>query len=336
MHCNASLVDSAATGTDHRILDMFRRRGDGILSGEELSDALHISRTAVWKHIKALRDLGYEIAAVPSRGYRLISAPNTLIPPELSAGLDAKRIGSRLVWYREIESTNETAYQLAEEGAAEGTVVLAEAQRLGKGRLGRRWESPDGVNLYCSVILRPPIAPMQAAQLTFSSAVAVARAIEQETDLRPLIKWPNDVLVNGRKVAGLLNELSAETEQVNFIILGIGVNLNMTCDQFPMELRHPATSLLLEQEKAVDRQSFTRVLLRSLDDLYDSFLANGYKPIRDEWLARSTVMGRSVRVTVQEREVTGVVIGIDEYGALLLQVGEGSVEKILAGDVTLI
>src|SRR6185369_17974712 len=145
----------------------------------------------------------------------------------------------------ETGSTNADAFRLAEEGAAEGTVVLADTQSGGKGRLGRIWSSPPGVNLYCSVILRPSVKPYEAPQLTFLSAVAVARAIEQATGLKPEIKWPNDVLIGGRKVAGLLNEMSAETDRINFVILGLGVNLNMTTAQFPHDLRHPATSLFL-------------------------------------------------------------------------------------------
>ena len=320
-----------------RILRLFREKQGGIVSGEELSCVLHVSRTAVWKQIKTLKELGFTITAVPSRGYRLLESPDLLIPAEIAAGLGTERIGaSRLLCFRETDSTNEVAFRLAEEGAEEGTVVLAEAQRRGKGRLGRHWESPPGVNLYCSVILRPPILPHRASQLTFLSAVAVARAVAATTPLVPAIKWPNDVLVGGRKVAGLLNEMSAETEKVNFIVLGIGININMERSQFPPDLRHPASSLAIEAGGPVSRVAVTRALLAALDVLYDSYLSAGYGPVRNEWLARSAMAGRRVRVSFQESEVSGEVEGIDDDGALLMRCDDGRSERVLAGDVTLL
>jgi BirA family biotin operon repressor/biotin-[acetyl-CoA-carboxylase] ligase len=321
---------------DRKILDIFRGDEGRLVSGEELSGALQVSRTAIWKHIKSLRELGYRIEAMPARGYRLLETPDLLIPTEISTGLQSSRIGRRLVCYRETDSTNDDAFKLAEEGAEEGTVVLAEAQRRGKGRLGRRWESPAGLNLYCSVILRPPILPVRAAQLTFLSVVATARAIEAVTPLRPSIKWPNDLLLNGKKVAGLLNEMSAETEKVNFIVLGIGVNINMDHEQFPDDLRHPATSLFLEAGKPVRRLDLVRTLLEALDALYDSYLLNGYGPVREEWLTRCTFLGRRIRVNFQDNELQGTAEGIDEEGALLVRTPDGGLERVLAGDVTIL
>jgi BirA family biotin operon repressor/biotin-[acetyl-CoA-carboxylase] ligase len=321
---------------DQTILELFRRKQGGVVSGEELSSSLGVSRTAVWKHIKTLQSIGYRIDAVPSQGYRLVSSPDILVPAEISAGLVTRRIGHRLICFRETESTNMVAFRLAEEGAEEGTVVVSEAQHHGKGRMGRRWESPPGVNLYCSLILCPPIFPMQAAQLTFLSAVAVARAISETTALQPEIKWPNDVLVGGRKVAGLLNEMSAETEKINFIVLGIGININMRQDQFPEDLRHPATSLALEAGRDISRLDVTRALLTALDDFYDAYLAHGYDPIREEWLSRCTMNGREVRVTFQNSVQEGMVMGIDEDGALLIRLHDGRVERVMAGDVTML
>lgn len=320
-------------GIDRKILEIFREVPGGIVSGETLSKDLNVSRTAVWKHIKALRNLGYQITAVPSQGYRLVGSPDILTPSEISAGLRVERVGSNLVCLRETESTNVVASRLAEEGAAEGTVVIADSQTRGKGRLGRSWESPQGVNLYCSVILRPAILPHHAPQLTFLSAVAVAEAIEQTTTLVPAIKWPNDVLVNGCKVAGTLNEMNAETERVEFIILGVGVNINMRREQFPADLRYPATSLAIEGGE-VERVRFIRAFLESLDHLYQRYRSQGYEPLRQAWLSRSMVMGRRVRVAVGEGVVRGVVTGIDEIGALLIQTADGGTERILSGDVT--
>jgi len=319
-----------------RILAIFRAREGGIVSGEELSVFLNVSRTAVWKHIKSLKALGYRIDALPSQGYRLMASPDILLPAEIAAGLATARLGKRLLCFAETDSTNMIAFRLAEEGAEEGTVVIADAQRRGKGRLGREWSSPPGVNLYCSVVLRPPIPPVAAYQLTFLSAVAVARAVERTTSLSPRIKWPNDILINGRKVAGLLNEMGAETEKVNFVVLGIGVNLNMRRDQFPRELRHPASSLLLEGGREVGRVSFIQALLRELDLLYGLYLSKGDEEIRAEWLARCDIVGRTVMVSCRDYTLTGTVTGIDDNGALLVRLPSGVEEQVLSGDVTIL
>lgn len=330
------LNDCIEKGAASEILALFRSRPGMTVSGAELSKLLKVSRTAIWKHVHALKEMGYLIQAEPSRGYRLLATPDLLIPQEISAGLTAQRIGRQLFCYREVDSTNRLAYQLAEEGALEGTTVVADSQSHGKGRLGRTWVSPPGVNLYCSIILRPPIQPTAASQLTFLSVVALARTIEQVTTLQPRIKWPNDVLVAERKVAGLLNELSAETDRVNFLILGIGVNLNMRPDEFPPDLRQPATSLAIETGCPILRSAFARTLLEELDKLYGTFLDDGYEPIREEWLRRSAMEGQTVLVTNPGYELTGVVKGIDEYGALLVQKDDGEYEQILAGDVQLV
>jgi BirA family biotin operon repressor/biotin-[acetyl-CoA-carboxylase] ligase len=329
-------ASAAAQSIDQKIVALFRRMPGGIISGEELGKTLSISRTAVWKHIKALKELGYQIEAVPSRGYRLIFSPDLLIPAEISAKLATKRIGRKIIYLKETDSTNLVAFKYAEEGAEEGTVVIAEQQHRGKGRMGRHWESPYGINLYTSIILRPPLPPVNAPQLTFLSAVAVAQAIETTTSLRPAIKWPNDVLVNGMKVAGLLNEINAETEKIHFIVLGIGVNINMPGEQFPDTLRHPASSLLLEGGSPVNRVEFTRALFIAFDRLYDAYLTGGYNQIREEWLLRSIVSGKRVKISFEKSETVGIATGIDDYGALLVRHDNGEISRVLAGDVSLL
>lgn len=315
------------------ILQLFRLRQGAFVSGEEISHALAVSRTAVWKQVRALREIGYVIEAVPSRGYRLLSAPDTLLAAELQADLGTRLIGRQIVSLGEVDSTNLRAAELAEQGAAEGTVVIAECQTRGKGRLGRSWASPSGVNLYLSVLLRPAILPWDAPQLTFLSAVAVARTIAELPGLDPEVKWPNDLLLNGRKVAGLLNEMRAETEGVHHVVLGIGVNLNMGPDQFPADLRYPATSLAIESGSPVSRSDFARRLLRHLDTLYHLYLEQGFGPLRQAWEGFFRLKGRIVEVDCQERVIRGTVAGIDEEGALLVQAADGGTERILAGDV---
>ena len=318
------------------ILRLFHEEG-GFVSGEHISRELGVSRTAIWKHISRLRAAGYSIEAVPSRGYRLVASPDLLDAESIRSKLQSLMIGQRLVCLKRTFSTNADALRLAEDGADEGTVVIADAQSAGKGRRGRAWSSPEGVNLYCSVLLRPKIMPNAAPQLTFLSAVAVARAIEATTDLKPGIKWPNDVLIAGKKVAGLLNEMSAETDAINFVILGIGVNLNMSADQFPDNLRYPATSILLESGSKVVRTSFVAIMLNELDKLYADFLILGFAPVRREWEQRCIANGRQVAVSDDGADVaSGMFAGIDEDGALLLQTCEGKIKRILSGDVRVI
>ena len=329
-------IESISGDSERRLLAAFSSCAGSFLSGEELSSALGVSRTAVWKRIGALKEQGFTFEATPSRGYRLVGLPDFLHPAAIAAGMTAGRLGGIIMTCRETGSTNAVAARLGEEGAAEGTVVLSESQNQGKGRLGRVWTSPPGVNLYCSVLLRPPIPPTSAPQLTFLSAVAVARTIRARTPLLPVIKWPNDVLINGQKVAGLLNEMTAETDCVDTVVLGIGVNLNMVQEQFPSDLRYPASSLFLEGGVKIDRIAFTRTLLETLDELYGRYLDGWYAGIREEWLSYCGVIGRRVRVSDAATVVReGTATGIDDNGALLVERDDGGIERVLSGDVTL-
>lgn len=313
-----------------KILSLFRNHPDAFLSGQEISQQLNISRAAVWKQVELLREQGFEIEAQRSKGYRLLDGPDLLLAAEIEKGLSCSYLRSALMCLPEIDSTNARARQLAEGGAAEGTVIIADRQSAGKGRLGRRWESPSAVNLYCSILLRPQIPVQQAPQLTFLSAVAVAETLQKLYHLDAKVKWPNDVLIDGRKIAGLLNEMSAETEQIHFVILGIGVNLNMSREQFPDELNYPATSVLLETGETVERVIFIREFLQRLDGYYGEFLQEGFVPIRRRWEALCDMMNLRVRV---DQRLQGTVVGLDSDGALRLQLDDGRLERVMAGDV---
>lgn len=319
--------------TRQQILRLFRDNLGGFVSGEQISQVLGVSRTAVWKQVKLLRGLGYRIEAITSRGYRLIAGPDALLADEIRSRLDGQLVGAEIVQYAETDSTNLRAMELGEHGAAEGLVVIADLQTAGKGRLGRSWSSPAGVNLYTSVLLRPPIQPWDAPQLTFLSAVATARAIHEVTGLSPRVKWPNDLLLGGKKVAGLLNEMSAETEAVHCVVLGIGININMSADQFPADLRYPATSLAIEKQAPVSRLELATALYRHLEGLYQEFLRSGIGSVLAAWQELCDLVGRQVRVASGPVELTGEVTGLGADGALLLRCADGSVERILAGDV---
>jgi BirA family biotin operon repressor/biotin-[acetyl-CoA-carboxylase] ligase len=316
------------------ILSLFRQTPDGFVSGERISDELGVSRTAVWKHIRNLRQAGYQIEAIPSRGYQLQQSPDVLMPEAIQSGLECQLVGSRILSLDDADSTNLQACRLGDEGAADGLVVIADRQSSGKGRMGRRWESPGGVNLYASILLRPPVLPFEAPKLTFLSAVAVCRAIKNSAGLQPSVKWPNDILLNGAKVAGLLNEMSSETDQVHYVVLGIGVNLNMRVEQFPDDLRYPATSLAIATGKAVSRLAFTRSLLQELDALYQIYLEQGSAPIFAAWTELCDLNGKEVQVDCNNLLIEGTMVGLADDGALLLRTSDGKIESIYAGDVS--
>lgn len=319
--------------TRDRILGLFRSQKDSYLSGQEISDKLNISRAAVWKQVKALRELGFTIDAKHSQGYRLIDAPDLLLSADVERDLDTQIVGGNIISVQEIASTNSRIRELAEQGAQEGTVLVADRQSAGRGRLGRRWESPSGVNLYCSILLKPQIPVQQAPQLTFLSAVAATETLNQVCNLSANVKWPNDILVKGAKISGLLNEMNAETEQIHYVILGIGINLNMTADQFPQELNYPATSALIETGTPVDRVHFLQVFLERLDQYYLEFKQQGFAPIRKRWENLCNLMNQRVTVEQQTQVIKGTVVGIDLDGALRVQCDDGQIERILAGDV---
>lgn len=331
--CNLSLMKNPAPR--ETILSLFSLTPDGFVSGEHISTTLGISRAAVWKHIRSLRQAGYLIEAIPSRGYQLLQSPDILMPESIQAGLKSRVVGSRVRCFEELDSTNMQACRFGDEGGADGLVVIADRQSAGKGRMGRRWESPGGVNLYASILLRPPVLPFEAPKLTFLSAVAVCRAITRCTGLQPTVKWPNDILLNGAKVAGLLNEMSSETDQVHYVVLGIGVNLNMRQEQFPEDLRYPATSLSAASGRVISRLDFTRTLLHEIDALYLIYLEQGSAPILSAWSELCDLAGKAVQVDCSDRQITGTMIGLGEDGALLVRTVAGKIENVYAGDVRL-
>jgi BirA family biotin operon repressor/biotin-[acetyl-CoA-carboxylase] ligase len=314
-----------------QILDWLRGAA-GPLSGAELARRLGCSRAAVWKQVTALRRAGYEILGTPSAGYVLgAGVPDRLGPTELAPYL---RGGWRRVeWRAEIDSTQHLARDLARAGAPEGTVVVAESQTGGRGRLGRQWHSPPGVNLYCSLVLRPSVPLAVVPCLALVAGLAVVDALGEVASLRASLKWPNDVLVGGRKVAGILTELEAEVERVHHVIAGIGVNLNGGADAFPPELAAKATSVRLASGTAVNRAAFTAGLLAALEARYRRFLADGFTAMRSEWEAHSSLTGKEVRVTAPEGEVTGRVLGIDDDGSLRLAGPRGEL-RVVGGEVT--
>jgi len=253
----------------------------------------------------------------------------------LRSGLVTSRIGHSLYLFHEVDSTNEEAANLAARGAPEGTVVIAEAQRRGRGRMGRRWASPKGLGIYLSVILRPPISPNRTPVLSLLGALGVAEAIERTAGLEAALKWPNDLIVGGRKVGGLLGELCAEASRLQHVILGIGINVNQDEADFEAELRQTATSLKIESGRLVDRAAVIRSVCESLDHWYDRFLSSGVAAILDGVRRRCLTLGREVVARSGDQELRGLAVDLDDEGALMIRDGRGSLHRLYAGDVTL-
>ncbi len=317
-----------------KILNLLRATKAGFLSGEELARKCGISRTMVWKHIKSLERDGFRIEAVPSQGYRITSTPDILRQADIKHELKTRVIGKDLILLSEVVSTNVVAQEMAISGAPEGTVVIAEIQRGGKGRLGRKWFSPKG-NLYLSVILRPDIAMHKAPVITLMGAVAIASAIRKQCGLAPGIKWPNDVLLRGRKVCGLLSEMSAEQDRIRYLVLGIGVNVNMELRSLPVDVEAVSTTLAREAGQEIDRTLLLRSLLRELDKWYASFLANEQDILR-EWMSLNITVGSRVQVSGAGRIIEGLAQRIDGEGRLIIRQDDGSFQTVAAGDVTIV
>jgi len=322
------------------VLGFLRKHTERFISGAEMSRALGISRTAIWKHVGALRASGFVVEAHPSQGYRLAESPDLLLPADLQDGLGTRFVARELLHLLSTDSTNRVAQDLAEKGAPEGTTVIAEEQRRGRGRLGRAWFSPPRTNLYASIILRPRVPLPTVPQLTLVGAVAACRAIgavyDGPAELRPRIKWPNDILMGGRKVSGTLVEATSLGEMLHHVVLGIGINVNLEEKDLPSELAATATSLLIARGRPVSRTLLAQGLFREIEAAYDRFRGEGFSKLSEEYAGLSDIWGRPVRVTLSEGVLEGTAEGLDADGALRLRMAGGLTERILAGDVQLL
>ncbi len=305
------------------------KKAPGYISGEEISRSLHISRAGIWKNIEELRRQGYEIVAVPHLGYRLLSSPDKLFPWEITCELGTKNIGRHVVYRETVRSTMDEAFQLGLKGAAEGTVICAESQLKGRGRLGRSWISPKGKGIYLSMILRPLLTPADAAQVTLLSAVAICEAVNTVTGINARIKWPNDVLVGKRKLAGILTELHAEWDCIKFIVVGIGMNVNVSASYLPRE----ATSLKMETGRNFSRVQIVRAMLRSFEKWYEVLKVEGFPVVVARWKELAVTLGERVCISDQSGSLEGEAVGLDHDGGLFIRNDDGDIIKKMSGDI---
>jgi BirA family biotin operon repressor/biotin-[acetyl-CoA-carboxylase] ligase len=317
-----------------KILNLLRSSSSGFISGEELARTCGISRTMVWKHIKSLEREGFGIEAVPSRGYKITTMPDILRQSDIKTGLKTTVIGKKIQFLSEVASTNTLAMEMAADGTPEGTVVIAETQTNGKGRLGRTWISPKG-NLYLSVVLRPNIPIHKAPLITLTGAVAVASAIRTTCGLEAGIKWPNDILISGKKVSGLLTEMSAEQDRIRHIVLGIGVDVNMEMGELPPEVRRLTTTLAAEAGAKINRTALLQQVLRDLERWYQKFL-NNHADVLEEWKKLNMTVGNRITVSGAGEDLDGLAQGVDSDGRLIVRLDDGAVRTVAAGDVTIV
>jgi BirA family biotin operon repressor/biotin-[acetyl-CoA-carboxylase] ligase len=318
-----------------KILDAFSNNEDQYLSGQTLADTIGCSRTAVWKHIEELRKDGFELEAIRNKGYRILRTPDRVSADEIRLGLKTKFLGQTIHYEDSVDSTQRVAHRLAYNQSMEGTVVVAEEQTSGRGRMDRKWYSPKFTGIWMSIILRPKIPLPKAPQLTLIAAVAVVQAIEELTELSPQIKWPNDILINGKKMTGILTELQAEADRINSVIIGMGINVNQMLEDFPIELREIATSLAIEKGVFFSRSAFIRSVLTHLEKLYLLYLDKGFFPIKILWESYAISIGKTIKARTLSSVIEGKAIGITDDGVLKIEDHAGEIHYIYSADIEL-
>lgn len=313
------------------ILKMLRET-DGYVSGQELCNKFGVSRTAVWKTINQLKENGYEIEAVQNKGYHLLSAPDIMDKTELESIHATEWAGCEIYYFDSIDSTNTKAKELAEEGHPSGTLVVADRQTAGKGRRGRSWESPTGIGIFMTLMLKPEINPNNASMLTLVAAMATTRAIRRVTGVPAMIKWPNDIVMNGKKVCGILTEMSAQFDYINHIVIGIGINVHN--EDFPEEIAQTASSLYLESGQHIHRASLIEAFLEEFEDVYAEYLkTEDMEGLQKEYDAMLVNRGRQVRVLDPKEPFEGKAMGITKKGELIVDTWE-SRKLVSSGEVS--
>jgi len=317
------------------VLSALKNNFGSFLTVKELKSSFNLPPAMIAKAIKELKSWGYAVEGEEYKGYRLAQIPDLLFPLEIKDGLKAKVFGRKIHSFRTIGSTNELGFTLAENGAPEGTLIVAEQQTKGKGRLGRFWYSPPNLGIWMSLILRPSIPPAKASGLSLCAGLALALTINELTGLKVQLKWPNDCLVDGKKVGGILLELSAELDRVNFVIAGVGINVNQSEKDFPKNLVKKATSLRIEKKENINRLALLRLFLQKFERIYLDFkkfgLVNYHQEIKDHFF----LLGRKIKLKLGEKIIKGKAEDIDENGALIIQTKKGE-KKIFCGEVTVI
>jgi BirA family biotin operon repressor/biotin-[acetyl-CoA-carboxylase] ligase len=317
------------------ILNLLRGSFGSFVSGQEISEKLGVSRTAIWKYINHLKEDGYEIESISKKGYRLLVAANILTEEEIHPLLNTKEIGKKILHFDTIDSTNSKAKELANNGEEHGTIVVSEEQTLGRGRMGRSFVSPKGKGIWMSIILRPDIDPLRISLITQIAAAAVNTALTQ-FGVDSKIKWPNDIILKGKKVCGILTEMSGELTKINYVVLGIGLNANIDCDDFTEEIKEIATSLKIQFERDFDRKALMASVINNFEALYDEFekkddISNTIKICKD----KSILIGKNIKVIQRNMEIKAKVLDINEEGLLVVEYEDGTIKSLISGEISI-
>ncbi len=315
-----------------KILALLRNSREYV-SGQDLCNSFGVSRTAVWKAMKQLKEEGYEIEAIQNKGYKLKAYPDILSKSEIVSRLQTKWAAQNTYFYGETGSTNGDAKRLGDEGAPHGTLVVADMQNAARGRRGRSWQSPSGSTISMSLLLKPDFSPNQASMLTLVMALAVTKAIEDVCELQATIKWPNDILVDGKKVCGILTEMNAEIDYIQYVVIGVGINVNL--GSFPEELQEMATSLMLEKGRKISRAEMIERCMYYFEHYYQLFVeGNDLSLLMEEYNRLLISFEKEVKVLDPKGTFTGIAKGINQLGELLVELPDGHIEEIYAGEVS--
>lgn len=322
------------SSTRNKLIDLLSERPSDYISGQYLSEKLNISRSAIWKHMNELKKDGYEIEAKARKGYRIVSYPKKLSENTLFWGLNTNWLGKTIIHKESIPSTQRLAHELALDGAEHGTIVIADEQTEGKGRVDRKWYSKKGDGIWLSMILRPNILPYLAPQLTLLTATVLANVIDHHANLTPQIKWPNDILINGKKMTGILTEMQAEQDQVLYVIIGIGMNINQKREDLPTELLERATSLQIETNEKWNMLPIIQEILQTFEEKYSKFLDQGFDPVKQDWENYGFRLNERLQIKSGKKTWEGIFLGIAEDGALLAQNEDGIIERVYSAEIS--
>lgn len=319
--------------TRHRLIELLFANKHQFVSGQTLADTLSISRNAIWKHMKELEKDGYTIEAQARKGYRIVDVPPKISENTLKWGLQTDWLGTTIIHKESVQSTQHIAHDLARNGSPHGTVVIADEQTGGKGRMERSYQSKLGKGIWMSLLIRPQILPYLAPQLTLLTATVLADTLDDLYGINTQIKWPNDVLIDEKKVAGILTEMHAEQDQVQYVIIGIGLNVFHQEEDFDVELRQKATSVRMHTGKELDIQQLTQALLHTFEQQYASFIEGGFDDIKEKWEKYGYKIGEMISITTMKERWTARFLGIAEDGALITQKEGEQPKRIYSAEI---
>lgn len=321
------------SSTRNKLIELLADRKDQYTSGQILSEKLQISRSAIWKHMRELKKDGYKIEGKSNKGYRITGFPTKLSENTIQWGLKTRWLGKRIIHKSSLPSTQRLAHQEALNHADHGTVIIADEQTKAKGRMDRAWHSTRDKGIWMSIILRPDIFPYLAPQLTLLAATVIADVIQSHTNLKPQIKWPNDVLIDRKKLTGILTEMQAEQDKVQYVVIGIGLNVNQNKADIPLEIREKVTSLQIETDQSWDLIELIQKILVTFENKYETYMENGFPRVKSEWENYGFRINEAIWITTKHTSWLGVFVGIAEDGALLAKTKEGEIERIYSAEI---